>query len=273
VTDLAGRTVFVTGASRGIGRAIALRAAADGAAVVVAAKSDAPHPELPGTIHTVAREVEAAGGRALAVRVDVRSEEEVEAAVAGAVEAFGGIDVLVVNAGAIHLAGTLDTPMKRYDLMQAVNARAAFLCSRACIPWLERSDNPHILTLSPPLAMEPRHFAPHLAYSISKYGMSMCVLGLAEELRGRGIAVNALWPRTVIATAALKRLGGRVPPERCRTPDVVADAAWHVVTRDSRATTGRFFLDEEVLAEAGVTDLARYAVDPAVEPMSDLFVD
>ncbi|HUP18957.1 MAG TPA: NAD(P)-dependent oxidoreductase [Gemmatimonadota bacterium] len=271
--DLAGRTVFVTGGSRGIGRAIALRAAADGAAVVVAAKSDEPHPELPGTIHTVAAEVEAAGGRALPVRVDVRSEEQVDAAVASAVEAFGGIDALVVNAGAIHLAGTLDTPMKRYDLMQAVNARAAFLCSRACIPWLERSDNPHILTLSPPLRMEPRFFAPHLAYTISKYGMSMCVLGLAEELRERGIAVNALWPRTVIATAALRGLRGRVRPAQCRTPDVVAEAAWHLLTRDSRSTTGRFFLDEEVLAEAGVTDLSGYALDPGTEPADDLFVD
>lgn len=273
MAGLAGRTVFVTGASRGIGRAIVLRVAAEGAAVVVAAKTEEPHPELPGTIHTVSEEVEAAGGRSLPVRMDVRSEEQVDAAVARAVEAFGGVDALVVNAGAIHLAGTMDTPVKRYDLMQAVNARAAFICARACIPWLERSDNPHILTMSPPLRMEPRFFAPHLAYTISKYGMSMCVLGLAEELRGKGIAVNALWPRTVIATAALRRLGGRVPPEACRTPDVVAEAARHVLARDSRSTTGRFFLDEDVLAEAGITDLTPYAVDPDIEPMNDLYVD
>lgn len=263
----------MTGASRGIGRAIALRAAADGANVVVAAKTTEPHPELPGTIQTTAREVEAAGGRPLAVRVDVRSEDEVREAVARAVDAFGGIDVLVNNASAIHLAGALETPMKRYDLMQDVNARGTFLCSQACLPWLVRSGNPHILVLAPPPRLEPRWLAPHLAYTISKYGMSLCVIGLAAEFRDRGVAVNGLWPRTVIATAALRRLGGRVAPESCRTPEIVADAAWHLLVRDSRECTGRFFLDEDVLAEAGITDLTPYAVEPGSDLSRDLYVD
>lgn len=265
--------MFVTGASRGIGRAIALRAARDGANVVVAAKTVEPHARLPGTIHTVAEEIEQAGGRALAVRVDVRSEEEVEAAVEAAVGAFGGIDVLVNNASAIHLAGTLETPMKRYDLMQDVNARGTFLCTRACLPHLAAAENPHVLVLSPPLSLEARWLAPHVAYTLSKYGMSLCVLGWSEELRERGIGVNALWPRTVIATAALRQLGGRVTPGRCRTPDMVAEAAWHVLVRDPRSCTGNFFLDEDVLAAAGITDLTPYEVEPGVEPELDLYVD
>lgn len=267
------RTVFVTGASRGIGRAIALAAASDGANVVVAAKTDRPHPKLPGTIHETAEAVEAAGGRALAVAMDVRDEEQVEAAVGRATETFGGIDALVNNAGAIWLAGTADTPMKRYDLMQDVNARGAFVCTRACLPWLERSDRAHVVMMSPPISLDPRWLAPHVAYTISKYGMSLAVLGMAAEFAGKGIAVNGLWPRTVIATEALRMLGDRVEPSRCRTPEIVADAVRLLLRRDPASCTGKLLLDEDVLADAGITDLDRYAVEPGVEPMTDLFVD
>jgi len=270
--DLKGRTLFITGASRGIGKAIALRAAADGANVAIAAKTAEPHPKLPGTIHSAAEEIEAAGGRALPLQVDIRDEEQIQAAVEKAVETFGGIDVLVNNASAINLTRTLETPMKRFDLMWGVNARGTFACSQACIPHLKKSSNPHILTLSPPLNLDPKWFAPHVAYTISKYGMSLCVVGLAEELRGDGIAVNALWPRTVIATAALAMLGGAVSPEHCRTPEIVADAAHAILTRDSRSCTGNFFLDEEVLAEEGVTDFEKYAVRPGMPLLPDLFV-
>ena len=270
--SLAGRTVLVTGASRGIGRAIALRAARDGANVVIAAKTSEPHPKLPGTIHTVAAEVEAAGGRALPVAVDVRDAAAVDAAVQRAVEAFGGIDVLVNNAGAIRLTGTLDTPVDRFDLMWAVNARAMFVSSRACLPHLRRSPNPHVLALSPPISLDPRWLAPHAPYTLSKYGMSLLVLGMAAEFAGDGVAFNALWPRTVIATAALAMLGGRVKPESCRTPEIVADAAHAIVTRDSRAQTGGLVLDEEVLREEGVTDFDRYRVDPEAPLTPDLFV-
>lgn len=270
---LAGRTVLVTGASRGIGRAIALRAARDGARVVVAAKTSEPHPTLPGTIHSVAAEVEAAGGEALPVAVDVRDAEGVEAMVARAVATFGGIDVLVNNAGAIRLTGTLDTPVERFDLMWAVNARAMFVCSRACLPQLLRSDNPHVLTLSPPLSLEPRWLAPHAPYTLSKYGMSLLTLGMAAEFAAPGVAFNSLWPRTVIATEALRMLGGLVRPESCRTPEIVADAAHAVVTRDSREHTGRLYVDEAVLREEGVTDFEPYRVDPAVPLRTDLFVE
>jgi citronellol/citronellal dehydrogenase len=272
MADLKGKTLFITGASRGIGKAIALRAAADGANVVIAAKTAEPHPKLPGTIYSTAAEVEAAGGKALPLVVDVRDETRVASAVEEAVTHFGGLDVLVNNASAINLTGTLATPMKRFDLMWGVNARATFACSQAAIPHLRRAANPHILVLSPPLDLSPRWFAPHLAYSLSKFGMSLCVLGLAEELRADGIAVNALWPRTVIATAALTMLGGMVPVENCRKPEIVADAAHAVLTRDSRATTGNFFLDDEVLAAAGVTDLDRYAVRPGAPLLPDLFL-
>ncbi len=271
--SLQGKTIFITGASRGIGKAIGLAAAREGANVVVVAKSDAPNPKLPGTIHDAARELEAAGGKALAVRCDVRDEAEIAAAVAAAVARFGGIDVLVNNASAIFLAGTADTPMKRWDLMHQVNARGTFACSQACLPHLARSANPHILNLSPPLSLSPRWFAPHVAYTIAKYGMSMCVLGMAEELRDRGIAVNALWPRTVIATAALNLLGGDALARHARTPEIVADAAVAILRRDARACTGRFFIDEEVLREEGVTDLARYAAVPGAELAPDLFLD
>jgi len=270
---LEGRTIFITGASRGIGKAIGVAAARQGANVVVAAKSSVPNPKLPGTIHDAAREMEAAGGKALAVKCDVREDADIEAAVAAAVERFGGIDVLVNNASAIFLAGTAETPMKRWDLMHGVNARATFACSRACLPHLEKSRNPHILTLSPPLSMSPHWFAPHVAYTIAKYGMSMCVLGMAEELRGRGVAVNALWPRTVIATAALNLLGGDALAQHGRTPEIVADAAVAILRRDARSCTGNFFIDEDVLRAEGVTDLGRYAVAPGEDLAPDLFLD
>ena len=273
MASLSGKTLFITGASRGIGLAIGLRAARDGANVVVAAKSNVPNPKLPGTIHTAAAEIERAGGKALAVPCDIREEAQVRAAVQAAAERFGGIDVLVNNASAIHLSGTLETPMKRYDLMHQVNARGTFLCTQACLPWLLRAPNPHVLMLSPPLSMQPRWFAPHVAYTMAKYGMSLCVLGMSEELRDRGVAVNALWPRTVIATAALNLLGGGETARHGRTPAVVADAAHAVLTRPARSCTGNFFVDEEVLRGEGVTDFARYAVEPGQELLPDFFVE
>jgi citronellol/citronellal dehydrogenase len=268
---LAGKTLFITGASRGIGLAIALRAARDGANVVIAAKSSVPNPKLPGTIHSAAAEIEAAGGRALAVKCDIREDADVRAAVDAAVERFGGIDILVNNASAISLTGTLDTPMKRFDLMFGVNVRGTFLCSQACLPHLLRADNPHILTLSPPLNMDPNWFGPHVAYTMAKYGMSQCVLGMAEEFRERGVAVNALWPRTVIRTAALAMIPG-VDPARCRTPAIMADAAHDVLTTPARQRSGRFLIDEDVLREAGVTDFSGYAVDPTQPLLPDLFL-
>ncbi len=272
MSNLAGKTLFISGASRGIGKAIALRAARDGANVVIAAKSAAANPKLPGTIDSAAAEIEAAGGKALPLAVDIRFEDQVRDAVARAIARFGGIDILINNASAISLTGTLDTPMKRFDLMMGVNLRGTFLCSQACIPHLKKAANPHILMLSPPLDMRAQWFAPHVAYTIAKYGMSQCVLGLAEEFRADGIAVNALWPRTLIATAALQVIPG-AEPERGRTPDIVADAAWHILTRESRSTSGNFFIDDEVLASAGITDLAAYAVKPGVTLKRDLFLD
>ena len=270
--DLAGKTLFVTGASRGIGLAIALRAARDGANVVIAAKTDSPHPKLPGTIHTAAEAVERAGGRALPLTVDVRDEASVTAAVEQAVAAFGGLDICVNNASAISLTGTLDTEMKRWDLMHQVNARGTFLVSRACIPHLRRAANPHVLTLSPPPVMDPAWFAPHVAYTLAKMGMSLCVLGMAEEFRGEGIAFNALWPRTAIATSAMSMLGGEPALARCRTPEIVADAAYEVFRRPARAFTGNFLIDDSFLAECGVTDFERYRVDPSQPLMADFFV-
>jgi citronellol/citronellal dehydrogenase len=272
LTTLSGKTLVITGASRGIGRAIALRAAADGANVVVAAKTDQPHPKLPGTIHTVAAEVEAAGGRALPVVVDVRFEGQIEAAVARAVEAFGGIDAVVNNAGAISLTGTRETPLKRFDLMMGINVRATYAVTRACLPHLKRAANPHVLVMSPPPDLRPEWFAGHVAYSASKFAMSLLVLGWAEEFRPAGIAANALWPRTLIWTAAM-RMVTSVRPEQCRAPEIVADAAHWILTRPSREVTGRFFLDEAALGEAGVTDLSRYAVAPGSPLLPDLFVD
>jgi citronellol/citronellal dehydrogenase len=272
VATLKGKTVFITGGSRGIGLAIAVRAAADGANIIIAAKTVVPHPKLPGTIHTAAREIEAAGGQCLPVRCDIRDEDQIAAAVGAAVERFGGIDILVNNASAISLTGTMDTPMKRVDLMFGINVRGTYAASQACIPHLTRAANPHILTLSPPLNLDRKWFAPHVAYTIAKYGMSMCVLGMAEELREAGIAVNALWPRTLIATAALKMVPG-VDPANGRTPEIVADAAHWILTQPSRECSGNFFIDEAVLRRAGVTDLRKYAVDPEKALGSDLFLD
>jgi citronellol/citronellal dehydrogenase len=277
VTGLRGKTLFVSGGSRGIGLAIAVRAARDGANVVIAAKTAEPNPKLPGTIHSAAAEIEQAGGHALPVVCDIRDESSVRAAVDAAVRQFGGIDILLNNASAISLTGTLDTPMKRFDLMFGVNVRGTYLCSQACLPHLKQSAgrdrNPHILTLSPPLNLDPKWFRDHVAYTMAKYGMSLCVLGMAEEFRDDGIAVNALWPRTVIATAALAMIpGAREQLERTRRPEIMADAAHAILTRDARATTGNFFIDDEVLRESGVTDFAVYAVKPGTPLLPDLFL-
>lgn len=271
--SLSGKVLFVTGASRGIGAAIALRAARDGARIAVIGKTEQPHPKLRGTVHATCEAVEAAGGEALACVADIRDESAVERAVAMTRERFGGIDILVNNASAISLTTTADTAMKRFDLMHAVNARGTFLCSKACLSLLEKSDNPHILTLSPPLQLRPEWFASHLAYTLSKYGMSLCTLGLAKELAPRGIAVNSLWPKTIIATAAVENLlGGAEAIAHCRTPDIVADAAHAILTRPSREFSGQFCLDEDVLREAGVRDFSSYAVDATREPALDIFV-
>ncbi len=272
MSSLHGKTLFITGASRGIGLAIALRAARDGANIVIAAKSAVPNPKLPGTIHTAAAEVEAAGGKALALQCDIRDEANVEAAVAATVECFGGIDILVNNASAIWLAGIGDTPMKRFDLMQQVNARGTFLTTQKCLPQLRRAANPHVLTLAPPPSLDPKWWAPHTGYTLAKMGMSFVTLGLAAELADSGIAVNALWPRTIIATDALNMIPG-VDVPRCRTPDIVADAAHAVLTRPARGFTGQFLIDEDVLRETGITDFSAYAVDPTLEPLPDLFLD
>ena len=273
MTDLKGKTLFITGASRGIGKAIALRAAKDGASIAIAAKTTRPHPKLPGTIYTAAEEIEAAGGQALPCIVDIRFEDQVEAAVAETVETFGKIDILVNNASAILLADTVSTPMKRYDLMHQINTRGTFLCSQKCIPHLAKTDNPHILNLSPPLNMEAKWFAPHVAYTMAKFGMSMCVLGMAEELKPRGIAVNALWPRTTIATAAVRNLlGGEEMVRASRKPEIMGDAAHAILTKPSRECTGNFFVDDAVLKAEGITDLSGYAVDPNAELMPDFFV-
>ncbi|WP_242393346.1 SDR family oxidoreductase [Anaeromyxobacter oryzisoli] len=270
--SLRGKTVFITGASRGIGRAIGVAAAREGANVVIAAKTSAPHPRLPGTIHDAAEEMTRAGGNALPIECDIRDEGQIAAAVSAAVERYGGIDVCVNNASAIFLAGTLDTPMRRWDLMHEVNARGTFATTQACLPHLLRAGNPHVLMLAPPLSLEPRWLASHLAYTIAKYGMSLCVLGMAEEFRDRGVAVNALWPRTVIATAALNLLGGEETARHGRRPEIVADAAVAILHREARACTGNFFVDEDVLRAEGVTDLERYAVKPGEELAPDLFL-
>ncbi len=274
MTTLQGSTVFITGASRGIGKAIALAAAREGANVAIAAKTTRAHAKLPGTIYSAAAEIEAAGGKALPLQVDVRDEAQIAQAMAETAARFGGIDVLVNNASAIHLAGTVETPMKRFDLMHQVNVRATFACSQAAIPYLEKARNPHILNLSPPLRLVPAWFAPHVAYTMSKFGMSLCVLGMAEELRGKGIAVNALWPRTTIATAAvINLLGGEEMASHSRKPEIVADAAAAIFRRDARSCTGNFFIDEEVLREEGVADFEKYAVTPGAKLCPDLFVE
>jgi citronellol/citronellal dehydrogenase len=271
--SLQGKTLFITGASRGIGKAIGLRAAQDGANIVIAAKTTTPHPKLPGTIHTAAAEMEAAGGKALACAVDIRDEEQVRQAVAKAVETFGGIDILVNNASAINLTGTLATRIPRFDLMHQVNVRGTFVCSQACIPHLLKAANPHILNISPPLNFQAKYFAPHVAYTMAKFGMSLCVLGMAEEFRAEGIAVNALWPQTTIATAAVMNLlGGEDAIKRSRRPEIMADAAYWILTRPARETTGNFFIDEKVLQNAGVQDLSQYAMQPGAELRTDLFI-
>ncbi len=273
MTSLRGKTLFITGASRGIGKAIALRAAREGANVAVVAKTDVPHPKLPGTVHTAVAEIEAAGGRGLACITDIRMEEQVQAAVDKTVAAFGGIDILVNNASAIQLTGTVETEMKRFDLMHGVNMRGTFLCSKLCIPHLKRSANPHILNISPPLNLDPKWFKGHVAYSMAKYGMSMCVLGMAGELAESGIAVNALWPRTTIATAALMNLlGGEEAVAHSRKPEIMADAAYAILTRDSRNCSGNFFMDEQVLKAEGVTDLEQYSVTPGSKLLDDFFI-
>lgn len=273
MADLRGKTLFITGGSRGIGEAIAMRAAADGANVVIAAKTDRPNPKLPGTIHTVAAAIEQAGGRALPLKLDIRDADAVQDAVARAAAHFGGIDILVNNASAISLTRIPDTPVKRLDLMLNVNARGTFICSQACLPHLQKAPNPHILTLSPPLNLAPKWFQDHAAYTLSKYAMSLCVIGMAAEFSGAGIAVNALWPRTVIATAAINMLGDRVRPENCRKPDIMADAAHAILTRPARSVSGRFFIDEEVLRETGLKSMDRYAVEPGAPLVPDLFLD
>ena len=271
--SLAGKTLFITGASRGIGLAIALRAARDGANVVVAAKTAEAHPKLPGTIYTAAEEIEAAGGKALPLVVDVREEASVQAAVDKAVETFGGIDICVNNASAISLTGTLSTDMKRYDLMHQINGRGTFLTSKICLPHLKKAANPHILALSPPLDIKPRWFAPHVAYSMAKYNMSLAMLGMAEEFRADGVACNALWPRTAIATAAIQfALAGEEGLRHCRTVEIMADAAHAIFEKPSRDFTGQFVIDDTFLYAEGVRDFDKYRVDPAATLMPDFFV-
>jgi citronellol/citronellal dehydrogenase len=268
------KTLFISGASRGIGLAIALRAARDGANVALIAKTAEPHPRLEGTVYTAAEQIEAAGGRALPIVGDIRDEAQVEAAVAAAVERFGGIDICVNNASAIDLSGTEALELKRYDLMQDINVRGTFVVSRTCLPHLARAENPHILTLSPPISLEPRWLAPHVAYTIAKYGMTLCALGLAHEHRDAGIASNALWPRTLIATAAVGNLlGGEEALARSRKPELYADAAHAILTRPSRECTGNAYLCEDVLAEEGLSDFDAYAYVPGATPQVDLFVD
>lgn len=271
--SLKGKTLFITGASRGIGLAIGLRAARDGANVALAAKTAEPHPKLPGTIYTAAKEIEAAGGTALPLVCDIRFEEQVVSAVDKCVAKFGGIDICVNNASAIQLTGTLQTDMKRYDLMNGINARGTYLVSRTCIPHLQRASNPHVLMLSPPLDMDARWFKGHTAYTMAKYGMSMCVLGMAAEFQDEGIAFNALWPRTGVATAAIRNaLAGDEGMRRCRTPEILADAAYAVFNKRAREFTGHFLIDDTFLSENGVTNFDKYRVDPTKDLMPDFFV-
>jgi len=272
MTTFKDKTVFITGASRGIGKAIALRLAKEGANIVVAAKTSHPHPKLPGTIHTTAAEIEALGGKALPLVVDIRLEEMVVEAVKRSVEQFGGIDILVNNASAIMLSGTLETPMKRFDLMNNVNYRGTFMTSQKIIPHLKKSANPHILNLSPPLNIEKRWFSPHLAYTYAKYGMSFCTFAMSEEFKKEGIAVNSLWPRTAIATAAVKMLGGEQMMAASRKVDIMADAAYYILKRNSRTCSGNFFIDDEVLTNEGIKDLDQYAVNPGSKLAPDFFI-
>jgi citronellol/citronellal dehydrogenase len=269
---LQGKTVFITGASRGIGLAIAKKAALQGANIVIAAKSAKAHPTLPGTIFSAAQEIEDLGADALPVQVDIRDESQISAAVSKAVEKFGGIDICINNASAISLTGTLKTPMKRFDLMHQVNTRGTYAVTQACMPHLLKSSNPHVLNLSPPLNMDPKWFKNHTAYTIAKYGMSLCVLGMAAEFKKQGVAINALWPKTVIYTAALAALGDLVQADNCRTVDIVADSALQILLKDAKQCTGNFFIDEEVLLEAGVSDFDQYAVTAGKPLLPDLFL-
>ena len=273
MTSLAGKTLLVTGGSRGIGLAIAKRAAVDGANIIIAAKTSEPHPTLPGTIHTAAAEIEEAGGKALPLVCDIRDENAVKDAVEKGASEFGGIDIVVNNASAIALLGTEEVSMSRFDLMHQVNARGTFLVSKTCLPWLQKAENPHILTLAPPLNMVEKWFAPHVAYSMSKFGMSLCVLGMAGEFREQGIAVNALWPRTTIATAAVNMLGGDELIMHSRKPDIMADAAYVILNRPSKEFTGFFCVDDSVLEDEGITDLSAYAVNPGLPLAPDFFVE
>jgi len=271
--SLKGKTLLITGGSRGIGLAIGKRAAADGANIAIIAKTAEAHAKLPGTIHTAAAELEAAGGTTLAIQADIRFEDQVEAAVAQTVARFGGIDILINNASAVQVGGTLETPMKRYDLMHQINARGTFMCSQKCLPHLKKAANPHILMLSPPLDMSPKWFAGTLPYTMAKYGMSLCVLGLAAEFKKAGVAANALWPRTAIDTAAIRfELGGEAMIKHCRKPEIVADAAHAILTRPSRECSGNFFMDDLLLASEGVTDLSKYAVAPGQPLLLDFFL-
>ncbi|MEE8544022.1 MAG: NAD(P)-dependent oxidoreductase [Gammaproteobacteria bacterium] len=273
MTSLKGKTLFVTGGSRGIGLAIAKRAAGDGANIVIAAKTSEPHATLPGTIHTAADEIEEAGGKALPLVCDIRDDKAVKNAVEQGAKEFGGIDIVVNNASAIALQNTEEVSMSRYDLMHQVNARGTFLVSKTCLPWLQQAENPHILALAPPLNMLEKWFAPHVAYSMAKFGMSMCVLGMAGEFREQGIAVNALWPRTTIATAAVKLLGGDELVMHSRKPEIMADAAYVILTKPSREFTGHFCVDDSVLEDEGLTDLSSYAVNPGLPLAPDFFVE
>ena len=273
LSTLKGKTLFITGASRGIGKAIALRAAQDGANIAVVAKTKEPHPKLPGTVYSSVEDIESAGGNAIPCIADIRFEDQIQAAIDATLDNFGGIDILVNNASAINLSPTLEIEMKRYDLMFSVNVRGTFLCSKLCIPFLKKAENPHILNLSPPLNMDPKWFKNNVAYTMAKYGMSMCVLGMAEEFKNDGIAVNALWPRTSIATAAVRNLlGGKSAVRHSRKPEIVADAAYFILTKPSKECTGNFFIDEEILKEHGITDLDKYAEDSSVELYNDFFL-
>jgi citronellol/citronellal dehydrogenase len=272
MSTLKGKTLFITGASRGIGLEIGLRAARDGANVAIAAKSIEPHPKLPGTIYTAAAEIEAVGGKALALQCDIRFETQIAETMKKTADMFGGIDILVNNASAISLTGTVDTPMKRYDLMHQINTRGTFACCQAVHPYLVQASNPHILTISPPLDMQAKWFSPYVAYTMAKFGMSMCMLGMADEFKKDGIACNSLWPRTIIATAALQMIP-EADSETGRTPEIVADAAHTILCRDSASCTGNFLIDDEVLADEGIIDLEKYAVNPEKELSTDIFLD
>ncbi len=272
MSSLQGKTIFITGGSRGIGKAIALKCARDGAHIVIAAKTSDPHPTLAGTIHSAAEEIRQAGGQALAIQMDIRDEQQITAAVTETIKTFGGIDTLINNASAVQMTGTLETPMKRFDLMFDVNVRGSFAMTQACLPFLQQAKNPHVLTLSPPLNMDAKWFKNHCAYTMSKYGMSMCMLGMAEEFRHHGIAFNALWPRTTIATAAIEMLGGQALMKASRKPEIMADAAYIILNRNSRNCTGQFFIDDEVLASENIVDLDAYALVPGARLAPDFFI-